>query len=333
MNEKTINYKHLHALVDADILLFRAGMAGQYILRTAYLLDLPEHPLITLRYKADLLQWLKDKDIALEEVEIIEKQVIEPLPLVLHTIKVMLKNMQGKFGDMTLYLSEGDNFRDRVATELPYKGNRWSVEKRAEDRQEGKWIEWLDSTEEKYKPPIRPYWEKEIKEYLYENYDTVGVIGQEADDQLSIIQHQKNKPLELTCQETAKTIIVSIDKDLDMVLGWHQKLSAIEEPPYWVDQFTADKNFYGQLLTGDATDNIGGIKGIGPKKRDKILKDCNSIDNMYSTVIAAYKTAYPEDSIDKLIAKIKERGTLLWIRREADQDWSMPQEVRFNSEE
>ena len=43
-----------------------------------------------------------------------------------------------------------------------------------------------------------------------------------------------------------------------------------------------------QILTGDATDNIQGIKGLGPKTAEKILKDV-AYEYMLDKVIDTYR--------------------------------------------
>ena len=65
------------------------------------------------------------------------------------------------------------------------------------------------------------------------------------------------------------SIIVSLDKDFDQVQGWHYNF--VKKDKYYI---TADEglyNFYCQFLVGDRIDNIIGVKGIGPKKAEKLL--------------------------------------------------------------
>ncbi len=61
---------------------------------------------------------------------------------------------------------------------------------------------------------------------------------------------------------------MSIDKDLDMIRGWHYNF--IKDKKYFIDDQQAIKHFYTQILTGDRVDNIIGLRGIGPKKAEKI---------------------------------------------------------------
>jgi 5'-3' exonuclease len=104
---------------------------------------------------------------------------------------------------------------------------------------------------------------------------------------------------------------MSIDKDLDMIRGWHYNF--IKDKKYLIDDQEAIKHFYTQILTGDRVDNIIGLKGIGPKKAAKILEDCITEADMYKAVLEAY---------DNDETRVLENGQLLWIRRNANQIWS-----------
>ena len=73
--------------------------------------------------------------------------------------------------------------------------------------------------------------------------------------------------------------------------------------------------FYTQVLTGDRTDNIPGLHGIGPKKAAKILKGLKTEHEMFDAVLKAY---------DNDLEYLTEQGKLLWIRRKPNQDWKPP---------
>ena len=63
--------------------------------------------------------------------------------------------------------------------------------------------------------------------------------------------------------------IAHIDKDLDLLPGSHYNYN--KDTHYEVDLDTCLYNFYHQLLTGDKSDNIPGIRGIGPVKATRML--------------------------------------------------------------
>jgi len=79
---------------------------------------------------------------------------------------------------------------------------------------------------------------------------------------------------------------VSQDKDLMTVPGWFWNPDKMCFPKL-ISQEEADRAFFKQWLTGDSTDNIPGIPGIGPKKAEKILED-TPLENMAAVVLQAY---------------------------------------------
>lgn len=84
----------------------------------------------------------------------------------------------------------------------------------------------------------------------------------EADDLLGIM---------LTNGRVENPICCSIDKDLLTVPGCHYNWKK-DVWPREVTQRQADVNWLIQLLTGDATDKIRGIKGIGDVKAKKLIE-------------------------------------------------------------
>jgi len=175
------------------------------------------------------------------------------------------------------YLTGKDNYRHDIAKTKPYKGNR--------------------------KDAPRPVHLHSLREYLITAWDFRVANGQEADDAIGI--HAT-----LTRDNS---IIVSIDKDLDMIPGHHY--NPVKKDHYYVNDKVALKNFYRQILTGDKVDNIEGLRGIGLKKADKILGDFDTDLAMYEAVLKAY---------DGDAERVLENGQLLWIRRKEGELWQPP---------
>ena len=175
------------------------------------------------------------------------------------------------------YLTGKDNYRHDIAKTKPYKGNR--------------------------KDAPRPVHLHSLREYLITAWDFRVANGQEADDAIGI--HAT-----LTRDNS---IIVSIDKDLDMIPGHHY--NPVKKDHYYVNDKVALKNFYRQILTGDKVDNVQGLRGIGPKKADKILGDFDTDLAMYEAVLKAY---------DGDAERVLENGQLLWIRRKEGELWQPP---------
>jgi 5'-3' exonuclease, N-terminal resolvase-like domain len=175
------------------------------------------------------------------------------------------------------YLTGKGNFRNELATTAPYKGNR-VLEK--------------------------PYHYQLLREYMEKSWGFEVVDGMEADDAIGIEAYR---------HEPEETIIVSIDKDLNMIRGNHYNF--VKEERYFVTEEDAIRNFYLQILTGDKVDNIIGLQGIGPVKSKKLLANCNTELEMYEAVLKAY---------DGDEARVLENARLLWILREEKQVWHPP---------
>jgi 5'-3' exonuclease len=127
---------------------------------------------------------------------------------------------------------------------------------------------------------------RELKEALCKKYTGTIHTKYEADD---AVVYTKNKDPE-------KYILCAIDKDvLNSVHGTHfnyyeSALYNIEMKWVEVDRHTSLIWRYLQTLTGDTTDNIIGLKGIGPAKANKILAGCMSHAELWQAVCDAYKS-------------------------------------------
>jgi 5'-3' exonuclease len=129
----------------------------------------------------------------------------------------------------------------------------------------------------------------------------------EADDEMGIRQDDT-------------TIICTIDKDLDMIEGRH--FNFVKNKHYMVDPATAMRNFYKQLLTGDKTDMIPGIYGLGPAKAEALLGSYNKEEEYKGVIFDAYKAHFPYCGTEDVLAHIDMVGKLLWIKRTPDEEWS-----------
>lgn len=163
------------------------------------------------------------------------------------------------------------------------------------------------ATIQKYKdrPSDKPSHYTAIREYLVDQWGAVISDGNEADDLMGLNQ-------------TDNTVICSIDKDLLMIPGYHYNF--VKKTYTDVSEEEGLLTFYRQLLTGDKTDTIPGIRGIGPKKAEKILPAYQPEKMMWQTVRSTYKQKAPQFSDDNVI----EIGRLLWIQRPNRTVWSPP---------
>lgn len=109
-------------------------------------------------------------------------------------------------------------------------------------------------------PPLRGA----CVDFLKATFDHRQKAHLEADDLMGIVGSGGPMP------DGSIPVIVTIDKDLRQVPGWHLNPDKDDFPVY-VDQFEADCFFHQQWMTGDATDGIPGLYGVGPVKAQKRL--------------------------------------------------------------
>jgi hypothetical protein len=195
--------------------------------------------------------WLEDpKQGGHEQVEILSKEMIvvpEPKDHALNIVRqevegiiaACARKMNCEVRDMhiSIILSGPGNFREKIAKQRPYKGNR--------------------------KDTHKPYHYQAIRDYLTGRWDARVVSGREADDECSILGHA-------AWNADDQFVVATIDKDLDQIPGMHYDYR--QKVFYNVDQFNAEKAFWVQALAGDATDNIPGCYKIGMEKADKIIQ-------------------------------------------------------------
>lgn len=328
-----------HAFIDGDMFVYRAGYASERNLHRVRVVGHEDEGVVFESEKrGEATEYVASHPS--REYVIETETLIEPIGHALHNIRLLIEKIMDrtKAKDYTVVLSGSGNFREEIATTLPYKGNRWSYDRRQAERAAGRWIEWLDATESSYQYQDRPYHFDKIREYLADVHDAVFTSGEEADDMLGILQtagFRRKKPLE----RNATTVIASLDKDMRMIPGYH--FEWVKEELVYVSEFDAEYNFYRQLLTGDKTDNIRGLpnvseatrekyalrktKGVGPATAEGILVGATTPAEMEERVAQAYVEYFIEAGIgeSEAHAYLTEQGRLLWIRRKNDEMWSL----------
>lgn len=225
-------------------------------------------------------EWCDKKAQKYEDIKlnVVPKDTIEN---VLDTVDGMLHMIIKDSGCLTgkLYLTGANNYRKEIATTHKYKGNR-TVEA---------------------KPPFLA----EIREHMISMHGAeVNDLG-EADDSLGINQDKTGQ----------WTVLCSRDKDLLMIPGSHYNWGSAETKQVTVEE--GEAFFWKQMLTGDATDNIHAIKGIGPKKADKLLEGV-AVQDMKCVVGLQYAIHFDDPEV-----RMIENGILLWIQQEEGQVWNL----------
>ncbi len=177
------------------------------------------------------------------EMHVTESVDAEPLEHALALCKRSLLGVEQamdeagvEFDKLELYLTGKGNFRESIATIKGYKANR--------------------------KDNVRPVHYKGIRRYMRERWGAQVVRGWEADDALAMAAHAHG-------YDSDAVVLVSQDKDLRTIPGRHYN----PRKKAWsiVTKQEALLNFYRQVITGDAVDNIGGCHKAGPKAADQLL--------------------------------------------------------------
>lgn len=232
--------------------------------------------------------------------------------------------------DYLCILSGKGNFRNEVALQVAYKGNR-----------------------DPSKP--RPYHYDTVGNHIIQNHPYQIVDGHEADDCMGYTQYQDWKRFFSETgfdidPENLGTIIASRDKDLRTVQGWHYSWASgptqPAKPLYYISPARGMYQFFYQMLIGDNTDNIMGCgqkvmtpwgktineageevprmmlrrKGIGEKTADKILSAQKTVREMRDAVFAEYLALFGEGCDDLML----ENARLLFIGQTQDNifEWS-----------
>lgn len=194
-----------------------------------------DHDGLKFRYKADLTRHLVKNNKSLEDFTYAIEA--EPVENALSNVKQVMQSVL-KLLDADEYKvvisSNTPTFRDKLARIKPYKGNR--------------------------KDNDKPIHYEACREYLIDMWNAEPCFGIEADDACGI--HQ-------TKYDTS--VIVSNDKDLLQIPGMHLNWTKEDPKVSYVNPEEALYNKYIQVLSGDATDNIEGIPGLGDAGAAKML--------------------------------------------------------------
>ena len=143
-----------------------------------------------------------------------------------------------------------------------------------------------------------PRWLQSCREYLIKEWNAVVSEGCEADDLLGINQHNTD------------SVCISLDKDLLMITGWHFRW--LDNEKIFVTPDQGLKAFYKQMLIGDKSDNIFGVRGIGPVKAAGIIDTLDTEEEMISTVFKLYE----EDA-----ERFWMNAQCLWIMQREKETW------------
>ena len=272
----------LELLVDADSAIYKAGCANE---ERFYLIYNTEGEIVQqVQYAKEADEWIKNQ----AEVDFLDgvesfytkemSKTAGPLSHTLANVKAVCNKMTAlHHTDLQMFIGGEGNFRYDIYPE--YKGKR--------------------------SPMSRPIHEEEIRNYLIKHWGAQVVDEEEVDDRVSYMQ---------CLSEPKSTCIVSIDKDLLNTPGYNYNYD--KEKLVFITPEEANLNFARQLLTGDSTDNIPGLKGVGKIGAMKVLPSYR--DDWLDVVKAEYLRVWG-DGWEK---QINLNGSLLWMRRKPYEVWT-----------
>lgn len=306
-------------LVDLDPAVYACGFAGQ---TTRYVCVAEDEGgnLREAHFVADengpagdkMKVWVKSLP---EGTNVIDKQRIiipEPLGNCLHIVRNHLDGIYHAVSEHPLcrsksvsfsgFLSGSDNFRNRIAKQRPYKGNR--------------------------DPLNRPFHYAEIRDYIQKYWDVVVSQNCEADDCISIMADQ-------AITQHRDYVVVSIDKDLDQIAGYHYNPD--KKVFYSQDRDSALLYFYQQALSGDATDNIPGCYKVGTDKAEKFIAETmaefegitlDAEEYLWSSILVAYQRSADKAGCPYTRSEAEsvaiETARLVYIQKAPRELWNPP---------
>lgn len=132
-------------------------------------------------------------------------------------------------------------------------------------------------------PEFIKKWKSIITCHIVKEWKIVSARGYEADDIVATAASMLR-------EQGIDYVVCSPDKDLLQVQGKHWNYSKAETQEMRVIDFeTANYTKWIQVLTGDSTDNVAGIPGLGPTKAPLILKDVHRVEYKYKVEQAYIK--------------------------------------------
>lgn len=307
-------------LVDLDPAVYACGFAAQTTRYVCVAEDesgaLREAHFIADQDETAGVKMKRWKDALPEGTNVIDKQrIIIPNP-VDHCLHIVRRHLDSIYHLVSAecvlrrmvdcsfrgFLSGPDNFRNKLAKQAVYKGNR--------------------------DPENRPYHYEVIRDYVRRYWDTVVSRNCEADDLISIMAEQART-------QHRDCVIVSIDKDLDQIPGTHYNPD--KKVFYEQDRDSALLYFYQQALSGDSTDNIPGCYKIGVDGAKKWISEYTSEfeeigleqeQSIYNAIVAKYIESAGKPgcvySVERAPDVALETARLVYIQRAPRELWAAP---------
>lgn len=228
-----------YILIDGDVVRYRVGFAAQKTRYKVHCGDVGEYKDACVHFDnaKEANAYMADHRIDKERREAYLE--VEPVENCLHSCKILMQSIQDKYpgSEMVVYFScrTKDNWRTRFYPQ--YKANR---------------------------KPRRPEHVEALTEYMLKKYPCVQLTDSEADDAIAAeAAGFRNVPIPY--------VVVTNDKDMDQIPGQHYDFT--KDLSYFVTPAEASMSLDVQIVAGDSTDNIPGIKDVGAATAMKLLAE------------------------------------------------------------
>lgn len=238
---------------------------------------------------------LIDSDTPIYTSALVSEDV--PVAIAKSRLDVSMSNLIRDSGcsEYKLFVSGGSNFRKEI--DPTYKANRTDPD---------------------------PIHREALRLHLIKEWGAIECVGFEADDMCGVEQ-----------KEDGSTCIVAIDKDLLQVPGLHyswpiiRKGITVREGIFQeISKEEGMRRFFTQVLTGDVSDNIKGIRGIGPVKAANLLEFCYTEEEMYDVALQQYYlTCNTDEDFITEGERFERNLNLLWIWRELGVTYTVRKEI------
>lgn len=213
------------------------------------------------------------KDNELEGFEVGRERLVEPLSHALQNVKSVMNRIFEAMGT--------DNHLLFLSSGKCFRNDIATIQEYKANR----------------KDAVKPVYYRELWDYIKKEYNTHECESIEADDALALCQ-------------TDDTVIVSIDKDLLQVPGKHYNW--VREEKVLVTPEVGLRKLYQQVLTGDPTDNIPGIRGIGEVRARALLADVEPTKKALASVCTEQWDKFLHSDAKKPVDFKWDEETKLW---------------------
>jgi len=318
----------MHLIIDADPCIYRCGFSAE---RTDYhmvvespagsIQELYFTPKPKIHAGEQMRLWVKEHpkwEILSKTREVhpdSEESAIDNLRTQVQSIEKECREHYGvdQFDAISIILSGPGNYRERIATVFPYKGNR--------------------------DPEHKPYHYQALRNHLTQQWGAVVVHGREADDECSILAGRcAANPLQFerhaervwrsNVRSVLSYIIATIDKDLDQIPGEHYNY--LQKVFYNQSAASARLFFFQQCLSGDSTDGIPGCWKIGAVKAEAFIRaHADSSDRqLWTAIVGEYAASQAKADcpyVDRDAASIAlETARLVYLQKYEGELWNPP---------